>query len=170
MVFWEGIKIMNLKELKYGNLVIDQEIQSVAKVIEVSILAETVTVQHIDSNSTHTIEFSQVSLIPITDDFLKKFDITFNKGFINLFDNFHVIVKEGYKNVGEVHGECYYKLLTISHNEIDKWYASFRDMNGFDRLKDDLVILRDDLRYVHELQSLYYYLSGKELTLKKETK
>ena len=48
------------------------------------------------------------------------------------------------------------------------WYFSFRqgDYEAKNQLhKNDFVFLRRDIKYVHELQNLYFFLIGKELEL-----
>jgi len=48
------------------------------------------------------------------------------------------------------------------------WYLSFRqgDFEELNKLhKNDFVFLRRDIKYVHELQNLYFFLTCKELEL-----
>ena len=57
------------------------------------------------------------------------------------------------------------KFLELGWNDVNKWYAFFRNKNHGSPLKnpDDYVILKDNLQYIHEIQNLYFDLSGKEL-------
>jgi hypothetical protein len=43
-----------------------------------------------------------------------------------------------------------------------QWYCYFRNKNND---TDDFVLLRKDLKYVHQLQNLHFSLTGKELNL-----
>lgn len=48
------------------------------------------------------------------------------------------------------------------------WYVSFRqgDYEAKNELhKNDFVFLRRDVKYVHELQNIYFYLTGKEIEI-----
>ena len=57
-------------------------------------------------------------------------------------------------------------LLEVSQNDIDKngiptWYVFYREFN--ERDNDDLVVLRHDFKFVHELQNIYYDLTKQNL-------
>lgn len=45
-------------------------------------------------------------------------------------------------------------------NSTNQYYVYFRNKNKGG--VDDLVLIRKDLKYVHELQNLYYSITGKE--------
>lgn len=47
-----------------------------------------------------------------------------------------------------------------------QYYCYFRNFNKGGA--DDFVLLRKDLKYVHELQNLFFALTGEELTIVKE--
>lgn len=53
------------------------------------------------------------------------------------------------------------KFLSISRNDLDKWYVMFRNKNK--GKMDELVCLRDDLRYTIQLDCLYYSITDKYL-------
>ena len=57
------------------------------------------------------------------------------------------------------------KQLSVAWNDVGVWYAFFRNINK--GKADDLVCLRSDLKFVHELQNLFFFISGKELIIKK---
>lgn len=50
--------------------------------------------------------------------------------------------------------------LELGKNDIDTWYVYIRNFNKGE--KDDFCILRNDLKYVHELQDIYRFLTKKE--------
>lgn len=59
------------------------------------------------------------------------------------------------------------KYLEVAWNDKDKWYVMFRNthIGSSTRYLDDYVCLRTDLKYIHELQNLYFAISGRELEL-----
>ena len=57
-------------------------------------------------------------------------------------------------------------ILELSENNDNstiQWYCYVRNMNGHQN--DDFALLRKDLQYVHQLQNLYFALTGEELVL-----
>lgn len=85
--------------------------------------------------------------IPITEYWLKRFGFEEQIGFI-------VFIGKKYKD----------KSFEVAWNDIGVWYAYFRNFNP--GVEDDFVILRNDLKYVHQLQNLFHSLTGEELTYK----
>lgn len=86
--------------------------------------------------------------IPLTEEWLVKFEAKRGIAF--------------YWNIDKV------KSLEIAINndtaEI-QWYVYFRN-KGEKITQDDFVLLRKDLKYVHQLQNLYYALTSHELKTK----
>lgn len=83
--------------------------------------------------------------IPLTEEWLLKFGFHKQIGFIKFI------------------GEKYTNSFEVSHNDLDKWYCFYRNFNK--GKEDDFVLLRNDLKHVHQLQNLYFALTGKELSI-----
>ena len=83
--------------------------------------------------------------IPLTEQLLIDFGFTSQIGFI--------------KFIGEKFKDSSFE---VGHNDLDKWYCYFRNFNKGEQ--DDFVLLRNDLKHVHQLQNLYNALTNKELT------
>ena len=82
--------------------------------------------------------------IPLTEEWLLKFGFNKQIGFIKFI------------------GVPYEKdSFEVAHNDLDKWYCYFR--NFVKGAQDDFVLLRNDLKHVHQLQNLYHALTGEEL-------
>jgi hypothetical protein len=87
--------------------------------------------------------------IPLTEEWLLKFGFGKAIGyFIPTFPNISLEVSEN------------------TDNATGQWYCYIRNLNSVSRHNDDFALLRKDLRYVHQLQNLYFALTGQELTLK----
>lgn len=87
--------------------------------------------------------------IPLTDQWLDKFGFKHGIGHLILIDG------EMFKMGGVT--------LEVSFNDTNRWYIGCRNFN--EGVPDDLVFMRNDLAYVHQLQNIYYAMSGKELKL-----
>ena len=62
------------------------------------------------------------------------------------------------------------KELSIAWNDVNKWYVYVRNKNGGNGSEDDIACIKSDLKYIHELQNLYYILAGTELLTKKQAR
>lgn len=93
--------------------------------------------------------------IPLTEEWLVKF------GFKKVIG--------WYINVRE-HADGLFDSLELADNNDkaeNQFYVYFRNM----RIEtDDYVLLRKDLKYVHELQNLYFALTGEELKVNEQIK
>lgn len=83
--------------------------------------------------------------IEITKEWLLKF------GFLEQI-GFSKFIGEKYKNSS----------IELAHNDSDKWYLYFRNFNS--GLADDFVLLRNNIKHIHQVQNLYHALTGEELT------
>ena len=133
---------MKTQELRIGNYLELQEI--IFKVISIdgrdnSIIAESI------NKECPSIITEIPKPIPLTEEWLLKFGFHQQIGFIKFI------------------GEKYTNSFEVAHNSLDKWYCYFRNFNKGEQ--DDFVLLRNDLKYVHQLQNLYFELTGKELTI-----
>lgn len=88
---------------------------------------------------------SVINPIPLTEEWLVKFGFKEQIGW--------------YKFIG---GE-WVNSIEVSHNDLNKWYCYYRNFNK--GTADDFVLLRNDLKYVHQLQNVYFALSSIELSL-----
>ena len=85
--------------------------------------------------------------IPLTEEWLLKFGFEQQIGFIKFI------------------GEPYQKdSFEVALNDVGKWYCYYR--NFVKGKVDDFVLLKNDLKHVHQLQNLFYALCGEELTIK----
>jgi hypothetical protein len=94
-----------------------------------------------------SVRYFEIDPIPLTEDWLVKFGFDKSIGFI-------MFIGEKFKGSS----------FEVSHNDLDRWYAFFRNFNKGEA--DDFVLLRNNLQYVHQLQNLYHALTGEELELK----
>ena len=84
--------------------------------------------------------------IPLTEEWLLKFRFHSQIGYI--------------KFIGEDYQDSSFE---VAQNDLDKWYCYFR--NFVKGAADDFVLLRNDLKHVHQLQNLYHSLTNKELEI-----
>lgn len=64
-----------------------------------------------------------------------------------------------------------FKVLSISPNDFDNGIPTFyvyirQGDKGKSRLLDDIVCLRSDLKYISELENLYFAITGKTINFK----
>lgn len=87
--------------------------------------------------------------IPLTEEWLLKFGFTSHRSIMESLAKFEMISKNSDKN--------------------GYWYVYFRQgdetVNDYLHL-NDLVLLKRNLMYVHQLQNLYFALTGEELQIK----
>jgi hypothetical protein len=97
----------------------------------------------------YTALFDKLAPIPLTEKWL--LDFGFIKSKDNYGNTYHILDSNGF--------EC---IFTISHwNRVDKSSKWYNKWNTKGLLKGNR------LQYVHQLQNLYFALTGEELTLKK---
>ena len=70
----------------------------------------------------------------------------------------------------ELNHACHskFKSLSLAYNNDDsrdQYYVFYREGNSDNRVEDDVVVLRNDLRYMHELQNLFQGITGAELQI-----
>jgi hypothetical protein len=56
------------------------------------------------------------------------------------------------------------ELAENNDNSTNQWYCYVRNKNGIG-VKDEFCLLRKDLLHLHQLQNLYFALTGEELTI-----
>lgn len=71
------------------------------------------------------------------------------------------LLKFGFKSVGKLHPTYKFKHLIIEASLMHDHYILRQIIN-----KDDSLALNQNLRYVHQLQNLFFCLTGEELTIK----
>ena len=102
-----------------------------------------------------TLPSSYCEGIHLTEEWLKRF------GFSKAIGFYIECPKIGYHN---------YLELGINTNTSElQWYCYYRN-NKNSPEKDDFILLRKNLKYVHELMNLFYALTGTELTARDNNK
>jgi hypothetical protein len=124
---------MKANELRIGNYV---QLEGLKKPIQVSII-----------DTTETSTKTKAKPIPVTEEWLLKFDMVLTDG----FSNSRKLYLNNYEND--------ISKITYSHKE-----GLLRLSNG--DTKGTLLI--PHIKYVHQLQNLYFALTGEELTFKSE--
>jgi len=94
-------------------------------------------------------DMKDIKPIPLTEEWLLKFGFDSQIGFIKFI------------------GKKYTNSFEVAHNDLDRWYCYFRNFNKGEQ--DDFVLLRNNLKHVHQLQNLYFALTGEELTINNMT-
>lgn len=84
--------------------------------------------------------FNEMNPMPLTEEWLLKF---------------------GFKSVGKLHPTYKFKHLIIEASLMRDHYILRQIVN-----KEDSLALNQNLRYVHQLQNLFFCLTGEELTIK----
>lgn len=129
-------------ELRVGNLFMG----GMDEILEVcAILATGVNYKTADNKGGGWCPFPGMKPIPLTEDWLVRL------GFHKLPLNYGIQIDHE-------------KSFQIAWNDVNKWYCYFEQSTQHDY---DLVLMRNDLGYVHQLQNLYSSLCGKELEYSK---
>lgn len=105
----------------------------------------------ISSNS-----FSPISL---TEDIFLKCGFTKQIGYCFRFKNVHITescIEIGWNDNKDNKPQYYVYLRNFNTD---------KSLPGGVRLPDDLVIVRNDLMYLHELQNLFFFITGNELSI-----
>ena len=127
---------MESKDLRIGNII---EYDNNGTSITVKGLSN----RNVYYNSDCYSDYKSMNGIPLTEEWLLKF------GFVKQI-GFYKFIGGKFKNS-----------LEVAHNDLDKWYCYYRNFNKGE--VDDFVLLRNDLKHVHQLQNLYFALTGQEL-------
>ena len=96
---------------------------------------------------------TDLSPIPLTKELIAKLGFTFDR-----FSGYYI----------ELHhaNHSKYKGISVSYNNDDhrnQYYVFYREGDSDDRCDDQIVVLRNDLMFVHELQNIYHSITGEEL-------
>lgn len=152
--------MIDVKELRVGNLVLgyyayndendqEQEITSVCRVLSIDSVGAHEYPLWVETigKANDVEEYDGFVAIPLTEDWLWRFGFGKVIGwFITTKPNISLELTEN------------------NDNSTKQWYCYIRNKVGIGK-PDDFALLRKDLLYVHQLQNLYFALTGKELEL-----
>jgi hypothetical protein len=141
---------MEANELRIGNYV-TEEVLGKCEVYEIHydtvwVLVNNITIEGKENTRSFHLSINHLNPIPLTEEWLLKFGFKEQIGFSKII------------------GLDLLKSFEVAHNDLDKWYCYFRNFNK--GLLDDFVLLRSDLKHVHQIQNLYFALTNEELTIK----
>jgi len=138
------------KDLRIGNLV-NEEVLGDCQVSGISKETVWVEVKNIKSNGSHNLREFHINInflkpIPLTEEWLLKFGFSKNEN-----------------DVLQIETTLMPLSITLSDNYPDEKYKAwvYEDENS------SYHIISDNIKYVHQLQNLYFDLTNEELTLNK---
>ncbi len=125
-------------ELRIGNLVSDSNFTFTVTSIESGLIKGFNYPNDLDAE--YSLLAENLQGIPLTEEWLLKFGLKYSDGIFNLTDFF-----------------------TACHSDVDQWH----DKEGYYLFANDVEYETDVcIQYVHQLQNLYFALTGEELTIK----
>ena len=139
---------MDIKELRMGNAIEQGVIHSIG--YSDGKLGVLVLENSFMSSAQDFVLIDDCVGIPITESMFIQNDFKQQIGFYKL------IKGEMFKSGG--------KTLEFATNDIDTWYAFVRDFN--EGHTDDVILLRNDIRYAHEVQNIYFDLTKLDFFVK----
>jgi hypothetical protein len=157
----ERVEYMKANELRTGNWILNKQYTGIAPVFTVFGVTEDKVLIYPQSEEykDEWISISEFAPIPLTEEWLLNF------GF-----------KKEDKRPSKTHGQYFSKwLLDLKYSFA---YAGFREDWGFyhsytdamdDSENDRYDFISCGIRYVHQLQNLYFSLTGEELTIKQDS-
>jgi hypothetical protein len=135
---------MDAQELRTGNFIYDSR-ENIVEVGGINIYGRILVEDKSCDDGYYTLSDSKP--IPLTEEWFERFGLLKSLGYY-----FEIDKK---------------KNIEFGWNDKNMWYVYFRNKSKGLAIDDDYVILRNDLSYVHQLQNLFFALTGSELTIKK---
>ena len=127
---------MNSNELRRGNLIYDK----LGRVVKIDEIREDTYTTRLSNKRKLKYHYHTSNPIPVTEERLNKLGFKQQIGF----------------SIDTLSG-----ILVVAHNDMDRWYVFFQNLNKGEF--PDCTTLRNDLRYIHQLQNIYYVLNSTEL-------
>jgi len=143
---------MKASELRIGNYLQDNVTKTTIKVVELT--NECITTYVIDRSKFPLKDGWKLEPIPLTEEWLVKF------GF-KVWDNKRTIYTLE-RDIDEYNNTCFRFWF-----QLDKLIFDYiqNEIHPTESVFDDKNIIRLDIQHVHQLQNLYFALTGEELTL-----
>lgn len=150
---------MDVKELRIGNWVLGEE-ETSAQIISMLLLSTKDYSIGLQEKIEYVSLLQQLNPIPLTEEWLLKFGVS---EYIDLHGNPSIWSIE-IKHMNQDYGTHEHLCLGMSHEDFDSkdwdcwlWWIG---------TPDDGATYNYDIKYIHQLQNLYFALTGEELTIK----